>query len=318
MAHVHGSTITGLGAYRPGRLMTNEELSAATTVGPDWILERTGIATRHHAADGEDVVTMAAEAARKAVGSAGVGLDEIDLLIVATATKRQRMPGAAPRVAHRVGIPACGAFDVNAVCAGFTYAVSLASNAVRLGEARNVVVVGADRMTDYIYPEDPATYVIFGDGAGAVVISRSATADIGPVVWGSDGGRAPVLETRVFDDGEQYVAMDGPLVYKWSTVTMPAVARRACELAGVELADLDWFVPHQANRRIVDNLAGRLGIPDEKVARDVVDTGNTSAASVPLALGALRDSGRTSPGDLALVLGFGAGLTYAGQVVRLP
>ena len=318
MPDVYGSTITGLGAYRPVNRVGNEEVARRAGITPDWIKERTGIATRHYASADEDIVTMSAEAGTKALAMANVDLATVDLVILATATRRQRMPGAAPQIATKIGIPAAGAFDLNAVCAGFTYALAQASNAVRLGEARNVLVVGAERTTEYINPEDPDTYVIFGDGAGTAVVSRADRQDIGPVAFGSDGGRHGVLETREFDGGAEYVVMDGPLVYKWSTATMPKVARRACELAGVELSDVAWFVPHQANRRIIDTLARTLKFPDDRVARDVVDTGNTSAASVPLALSRLYESGRTSPGDLVLLLGFGAGLTYAGQIVRMP
>ncbi|WP_018350835.1 beta-ketoacyl-ACP synthase III [Longispora albida] len=318
MPEVYGSTVTGLGAYRPTRLVTNEEIAQQTDASPEWIEERTGIRTRHHASADEDMVTMSAEAGKKAIAAANVDPDEIDLVILSTATRRQRMPGAAPQVATRIGLPNAGAFDLNAVCAGFTYAMAMASNAVRLGEARNVLIVGVERTSDWINPEDPDTYVIFGDGAGAAVVSRSENNDIGPVAWGSDGGRARVLGTEEFPGGREFVTMDGPLVYKWSTANMPRVAKKACALSGVELSDVDWFVPHQANRRIIDTLSRVLKFPDDRVARDVIDTGNTSAASVPLALSRLQESGRTKPGDLVLILGFGAGLTYAGQTIRMP
>jgi 3-oxoacyl-[acyl-carrier-protein] synthase-3 len=318
MPEFYGSSITGIAGYRPVKLVTNDELAGLTTVSPDWIVERTGIRSRHHAGPDEDIVTMAAEAGRKALAMADVDTAEVDLVILATATRRQRMPGGAPQVATRIGLPVAGAFDLNAVCAGFTYATAMASNAVRTGDARHVLVVGAERTSDWINAGTPDTFVIFGDGAGAAVVSRSESADIGPVVWGSDGARAKVLGLTEFPGGEEYVTMDGPLVYKWSTAKIPPVARRACERAGVSLADIAWLVPHQANRRIIDTLARTLGFPDDRVARDVVETGNTSAASVPLALSRLYESGRTNPGDLVLLLGFGAGLTFAGQVVRMP
>ncbi|MBV9447424.1 MAG: ketoacyl-ACP synthase III [Streptosporangiaceae bacterium] len=315
---INGSAITGLAAYRPTRNVTSAELARQTSVSPEWIEERTGIKTRHHASEEEDLVTMGSEAGRKALAAAEVDIAEVDLVILATATRRRRIPGAAPEIASRIGIPAAGAFDINAVCAGFTYSLAMASSAVRLGSARNVLVIAAERTTDFIHPRTPDTYVIFGDGAGAVVVSRSERDDIGPVVWGSDGNRSAVLKMETFDDKNDYVVMDGPLVYKWSTATMPRAARRACELAGVELSDIAWFVPHQANLRIIDTLTRTLGFPPDRVARDVVDTGNTSAASVPLAMTRLAESGRVNHGDLALLLGFGAGLTYAGQVVRMP
>ncbi|GGZ25840.1 beta-ketoacyl-ACP synthase III [Streptomyces nitrosporeus] len=314
----YGSRITGLAVYRPARLVSNEELSPLTTVSPEWIEGRTGIRTRHHASEEEDLVTMSAAAGEKAVVSADIDPAEVDLTIVASATRRRRMPGIAPEVASRIGLPNSGAYDLNAVCAGFTYSLAMASNAVRLGEARNVLVVGAERTSEWIDPNDPDTFVIFGDGAGAAVVSRSDQPGIGPAVWGSDGARHDVLGITEKADGREYVAMNGPLVYKWSTATMPEVAHRACAAAGIELKDIDWFVPHQANNRIIKTLAANLELPPERVVNDVVDTGNTSAASVPLALNRLKDSGRATPGDNVLLLGFGAGLTYAGQVVRMP
>jgi 3-oxoacyl-[acyl-carrier-protein] synthase-3 len=318
MAESFGSSLTGIAGYRPGKPVTNDMLAPRTTVTPEWIVERTGIQSRYHAAPDEDIVTMAAEAGRKAIAMADVDTGEVDLLILATATRRKRMPGGAPQVATMIGLPVAGAFDLNAVCAGFTYALAMASNAVRTGDARHVLVVGAERTSEWINPATPDTFVIFGDGAGAAVVSRSEANNIGPAVWGSDGGRAGVLGMTEFGPGEEYVTMDGPLVYKWSTAKIPPVARRACERAGVSLTDVNWLVPHQANRRIIDTLARTLQVPDDHVARDVVDTGNTSAASVPLALSRLYESGRMSPGDLVLLLGFGAGLTYSGQVVRMP
>jgi 3-oxoacyl-[acyl-carrier-protein] synthase-3 len=317
MTAVRGSAIAGIATYLPARVVENDELAARTTVTSEWIEGRTGIRSRHHAAPGEDVTAMAVAAGTKAVAASSVDPAEIDLLVLATSTRMLRMPGAAPQVASLIGLGPAGAVDVNAVCAGFCYALALASNAVRLGEARNALVIGADRISGFLTPRRPDAFAIFGDGAGAVVVSASDEAGIGPVAWGSDGGRAGVLEMVNEEDGE-FIAMNGPAVYKWSTSTMPHAARRACELAGVGIADINWFVPHQANLRIIDMLARSTGIAPERVSRDVVDMGNTSAASIPLALGQLSDSGRAQPGDLALLLGFGAGLTYAGQVVRLP
>ncbi|MFD5029514.1 beta-ketoacyl-ACP synthase III [Streptomyces sp. NPDC058405] len=318
MTEIYGSRISGIAAYRPSRLVSNEELSPLTTVSPKWIEGRTGIKTRHHANDQEDLVTMSVAAGEKALVTADVDPAELDLTIVATATRRRRMPGIAPEVASRIGLPNSGAYDLNAVCAGFTYSLAMASNAVRLGEARHVLVIGAERTSDWIDPEDPDTFVIFGDGAGAAVVSRSQEPGIGPAVWGSDGARHNVLGITEKADGREYVAMNGPLVYKWSTATMPDVAHRACAAAGISLREIDWFVPHQANNRIIKTLTENLGLPPERVVNDVVDTGNTSAASVPLALSRLRESGRSTPGEKVLLLGFGAGLTYAGQVVRMP
>ncbi|MBB5940184.1 beta-ketoacyl-ACP synthase III [Streptomyces zagrosensis] len=318
MTEIIGSRISGIAGYRPSRQVTNEELSGMTTVSPEWITQRTGIKTRYRADDSEDMVTMAVAAGEKALVHADIDPAEVGLTITATATRRKRMPGMAPEVASRIGLPNSGAYDLNAVCAGFTYSLAMASNVVRVGDARHVLVVGVERTSDWMDPEDPDTFVIFGDGAGAVVVSHSNRPNIGPSVWGSDGKRHEAIAINEKDDGGEYVTMNGPLVYKWSTATVPGVAQRACAAAGVTMDEIDWFVPHQANKRIITTLAQQLRIAPERVVNDVVDTGNTSAASVPLALSRLMESGRSTPGDKALLLGFGAGLTYAGQVVRMP
>jgi 3-oxoacyl-[acyl-carrier-protein] synthase-3 len=317
MAGLVGSAIAGVGTYLPARRLGNDHISRHVAVTPEWIEQRTGVATRHRAGDAEDVVTMAVEAGSKAIAAANVDPAEVDLVVLATATRRMRIPGAAAQVASRVGLVDVGAFDINAVCAGFTYALAQASNAVRVGDARSALVIGVERTRDFVHPDQPDVFAIFGDGAGAVVVTRSEEPGIGPVVWGSDGERAGALEIRV-RDGDEFIFMKGPIVYKWSTGVVPAAMRRACALAGVDLADIDWFIPHQANLRIIDTVVRATSFPLDRVSRDVVEMGNTSAASIPLALGRLLESGRTRPGDRALMMGFGAGLTYAGQVVRLP
>ena len=318
MAQMTGAAITGLGAYRPSRLITNEEIAEEAGVTPEWIEERTGIRSRYRSGPEESVTMMAAEAGGKALAMANVDPADVDLVILASATKKDRIPGGAPEVASRIGITATGAFDLNAACAGFAYSIGIAANEIRMGSARNVLVVGAEQLSSFIDPEDPATYVIFGDGAGAAVVSPAEVDGISPTVWGSDGARSDILGTKWDANGREFAKMDGPLVYRWSTKNVPRVARKVCALAGVELSDIDWFVPHQANLRIVDQLAEILQIPDEKVAKDIIDTGNTSAASVPLALSRLYESGQTTPGDRVMLLGFGAGLAYAGQLIRMP
>jgi 3-oxoacyl-[acyl-carrier-protein] synthase-3 len=310
-----GARISGIGAYVPRRVVTNDEVAAEVGVTSDWIRGRTGIERRHHAGDGESIADMAFIAGERALGDAGVSTQDIGLVVLASATRGRPMPGGAPEIAARLGIPCPGAFDVNAVCAGFTYALSSACDAIRLGHADHALVIGAERLSDWITRDSPDTYPIFADGAGAAVISRADRLDIGPVVWGSDGDRRHVLG---IPQDPPYITMDGPLIYKWASATVPEVGRRACERAGVALTDIDWLVPHQANGRIIRTVAAALGVPAERVAGDVVDHGNTSAASIPLALSELRAGGRVRTGDLALLLGFGAGLTYAGQVVRLP
>lgn len=260
---------------------------------------------------------MAARAGRAALADAGVSPQDVDLLIVATATHQRPMPAVAPQAAHALGCERAGTFDLNAACAGFTYALTTASSLVRTRAARTALVVGAERLTDWTSPAVTDTFAIMADGAGAVVVEGSGQDDIRPVVWGNDGGRADYIEMPD-DDAAPEVRMRGPLVYKWAVEALPDVARRACDAAGVALEDISWLVPHQANVRILDTVAASLGIPSERVARDLSRTGNTSSASIPLALSALREQGHARDGEYVLLLGFGAGLTYSGLVVRMP
>ncbi|GAA3849359.1 ketoacyl-ACP synthase III [Saccharothrix violaceirubra] len=312
-----GSRIAGVGSYRPVRRVSNDELAATTTVSAQWIVERTGISARRYAGDDETVVSMATAASIAAVKAADLVPDDIDLVILATSTREQLAPAGAPQVATGLGARGAGAFDLNAVCAGFTFGLSMASAAVRTGQARNVVLVGSDKLSPMIGPELPDTYAIFADGAGAVVVTGADHEGIGQAVWGSDGSRHDVIESRTREDGALRATMDGPIVYRWATGEMPAVAHAACERFGVTLADIDWFVPHQANRRIITTISRALKVPADKVVDDIGETGNTSSASIPLALSALRDSGRTEPGQLVLFLGFGSGLSHAGLVARM-
>ncbi|MEU5534692.1 beta-ketoacyl-ACP synthase III [Streptomyces sp. NPDC020362] len=314
MSAVSGSRISGLGGYRPRRTVTNEEIAERAPVTVEWIETRTGIHTRGHAGDGESIVDMGEHASRAALRDAGVTPEEIDLVILATQTMMRPIPSGAPELAARLGCGNAGAYDLNAACAGLTYGIAVASDAVRLGNARHVLVVGSERLTDWTTPDISDVYALLADGAGAVVVSPSDQLDIGPAVWGSAGEHREAL--WVPEDGE-HIAMKGRQVFKWTLDNMPTAARRACALAGVELSDVAWLVLHQANRRIIDAIATELKFEPDQVARDVVDSGNTSTASIPLALCRLREEGRVRPGDRALFLGFGAGLTYAGQVVTL-
>jgi 3-oxoacyl-[acyl-carrier-protein] synthase-3 len=219
-------------------------------------------------------------------------------------------------VAHRLGIPRPGAFDLNAGCAGFCYALGVAADSIRAGSARNALVVGVERLTDVTDQTDRSTAVIFADGAGAAVVSASDQPGIGPVVWGSDGDQYNAIEIAA---GSSTMTMAGQAVYRWATTKLTETLFEAMEKAGVGPADIDVFAPHQANLRIIESMTKKLGLPDSTViARDIVQSGNTSAASVPLALTALMESGEAKSGDTALLLGYGAGLTFAGQVVVLP
>ena len=230
MAQMTGAAITGLGAYRPSRLITNEEIAEEAGVTPEWIEERTGIRSRYRSGPEESVTMMAAEASGKALAMANVDPADVDLVILASATKKDRIPGGAPEVASRIGITATGAFDLNAACAGFAYSIGIAANEIRMGSARNVLVVGAEQLSRFIDPEDPATYVIFGDGAGAAVVSPAEVDGISPTVWGSDGSRSDILGTKWDANGREFAKMDGPLVYRWSTKNVPRVAARCAPL----------------------------------------------------------------------------------------
>ena len=310
--HTH-PRILGLGQHRPPRVVANDELATTLDTDDAWIRERTGIRARRLAADDSGVVTMAVDASAKALADAGIDPADVDLVVVATCTMPTSIPGAAAQVASGLGASRAGAFDINAACAGFCYGLSVAADAVRSGTARTVVVTGAEKLSDWVDWTDRRSAILFGDGAGAAVVGAGETSGIGPVVWGSDGTRAGLIDVPV--GGK--LRLDGPAVFRWATTSLAEVARTACTAAGIAPTDLAAFVPHQANLRIVEAVARRLGAPDAVVADDITDTGNTSAASVPLALGRLRDEGRVVTGDRALLLAFGAGLTWAGQVVEV-
>jgi len=311
-----GARILGLGAYRPRRRVTNDDLAQVMDTNDEWIQSRVGIAERRWASEDETLVEMAVAAGGKAIAASGLAPDEIDLVIVASASLRAPIPGIGPQVAHRLGVPRPGSFDLNAGCAGFCYALGVANDNIRSGSSRNALVVGVERLTDVTNLEDRTTAVIFADGAGAAVVGASDEPGIGPVAWGSDGDQYNAIEIAA---GSSTMTMAGQAVYRWATTKLTATLEEAMAKAGVGPGDIDVFAPHQANLRIVESMTKRLGFGDDvAVARDIVVSGNTSAASIPLALTALMESGEAKSGDLALVLGYGAGLTFAGQVLVLP
>jgi len=310
-----GARLLGLGTARPRRVVGNDEVGARVGVDDAWIRARTGIITRHLAGAGESVVELATDAGGKALAAAGVAADEIDLLLLATCTLPQPFPAGAPQVAHALGTGG-GALDLNAACSGFCSALALAADSVRAGSTRRALVIGSERFSDWLDWDDKGTCLLFGDGAGAVVVGPAEHDEIGPVAWGSDGAGAGLIAVPDFG---RHMTMRGSEVYRWATSAVAAVARQACDRAGIDPRDLAALVPHQANLRIIDALAKDLGLgPQTVVADDVVRSGNTSAASVPLALGALVEAGRLAAGDAALLVSFGAGLTWAAQVVRCP
>jgi 3-oxoacyl-[acyl-carrier-protein] synthase-3 len=304
-----------LGGYLPERVVTNDEISTSAGVTAEWIRERTGIVSRRFAAPDESIVSMAHRAGGRALDGAAITPDEVDLVILTSSTARRPIPGLAAQVGTALGLGDCGAFDVNAACAGFSYALSAASDVVRLGNAHNVLVVASERMSHWIGPAVPDTFAIFADGAGAAVVSRAEDHEIGPPVWGSDGGRHASLEVP---DEETFLHMNGSRVYRWAVTTVPNAARLACKRAGVEIADVDWLVLHQANQRIIDVVATELSIPNDRTVSIIAESGNTSSASIPMALAQINVDGRAKRGDIALLVGFGAGLTYAAQIIRMP
>jgi 3-oxoacyl-[acyl-carrier-protein] synthase-3 len=319
--------ILGVGAYRPHRVVGNEEVAGPIGSSDEWIVTRSGIRTRHFAGPDEGLVDMATAAAGKALGEAGVPPGEVSLVLLATMSDLRQAPPLAAQVAHRSGAEEAGAVDVGGACAGFCYALAMAADAVRGGSARYVVVVGVERMTDVVDPNDRGTAFLFGDGAGAVVVGPSAEPGIGPVRWGSDGSRSEAISQphswgALRDDpGTAWPAlrMAGPEVFRWAVTAMIPVATDAVTRAGLTMADIDVFIPHQANLRITDALVRALRLPERVVvAREVTRMGNTSAASVPLAMEQLLSAGEARSGQRALLMGFGSGLLYAAQVVRLP
>lgn len=311
-----GAQILGFGDYRPHRVVTNDELSQRVETSDEWIRSRVGIERRNYAGEGESVADMAVFAAGKALAASGVAAEDIDLVVLATCSPPSPIPGLAPEIADRLGVDAPGAYDVNAACAGFCYGLAQASDAIRAGSARNVLLIGSERLTDWTDQTDRGTCIIFADGAGAAVVGPSDVPKIGPVAWGSAGDQAPAI---VIHDRTTFMEMDGRAVFRWATTKLTPFVKVACDRAGVALEDIKVFVPHQANLRIVDSMVRSLKLGDDVVvARDIVDTGNTSSASIPMALTRLIERGEVKSGDLALLLGFGAGLTFAGQVIACP
>jgi 3-oxoacyl-[acyl-carrier-protein] synthase III len=315
---VAGARVMSFGGYQPANVVTNDELAARVDTTDEWIRSRVGIVSRRYAAPDETVADMAVVAGGKALAASGLSPADIDLVIVATCSTESPIPNASAEVAHRLGIVAPGAYDLNAACAGFCYALSNASDAVRAGTARHVLVIGSEKMTAWIDPDDRSTCIIFADGAGAVVVGPVADGEpsgIGPVAWGSAGDMASKITIA---DRDSFIYQEGQAVFRWATTAMHPIAAQACERAGIAVGDLSAFVPHQANLRIIEVIARKLGVPRELMADDIVHSGNTSSASVPLALAAMAERGDLKPGSYALLLGFGAGLCYAAQVITVP
>ncbi|MCP3426333.1 ketoacyl-ACP synthase III [Rothia sp. AR01] len=332
----HFSKILAFGAARPEVVVTNEDVCQWIDSSDEWIRTRTGISTRHRADEDTSVLDLAVGASLQAIERAGIAAEEVDGVIVATISHPYATPSMAAQVADAVGATPAPAYDISAACAGYCYGVAQADALVRSGAARNVLVVGVEKLSDFIDNTERSISFLLGDGAGAVVVGRSETPGIAPTVWGSDGSRwdtvsmsHSMLELRNRDwvnnpvqEGEKVwptLRQDGPTVFRWAGWEMAKVAQQALDAAGIAAEDLGAFIPHQANMRIIDQLIKTLKLPESvKVGRDIADAGNTSAASVPLAAHRLLEENPELSGKPALQIGFGAGLVYAAQVVILP
>ena len=326
------SRILSLGTYRPKRLVSNSEIVDRIDSTDEWIVQRTGIESRRFAGDDESVISMSKVACEIALQRANLTMAEIDTLILATITYPFQAPSAATELINELGNPKAAAFDVSAACAGFCYGVAMASDLVKSGTSKNVLVVGVEKLSDYTDPDDRATAFIFADGAGAVVIGESDQPRIGQTIWGSDAdSRDAIILTPAYTDfknnpekgvrelGWPYISQQGQTVFRWAVFSMSKVGLKALEAAGVTVEELGAFIPHQANIRIIESMAREMKLPDSVlVADDIRTNGNTSAASIPLAMDKLLAEHPEMHGKLALLIGYGAGLVYAAQVVELP
>jgi 3-oxoacyl-[acyl-carrier-protein] synthase III len=319
------SLITGVGAYLPTTILTNADLAKRVDTTDAWIVERTGIHRRHVARPGETTSDLALKAAQAALVDAGLGADAIDLVVVATTTPDETFPAVATNIQARLGMTRGAAFDVQAVCSGFIFALAVADNFIRLGQAKNVLVIGAETMSRLMDWSDRSTCVLFGDGAGALVLQAG--------VGKGDSSDRGVLNTLLYSDGRLhdllyvdggpsttqttgYLRMQGRDVFRHAVVNTVAAIEAAANASDVAVSDIDWIVPHQANQRILDATARRLGIPAERVISTIAEHGNTSAASVPLALCVAASDGRIGPGDLVLMEAMGGGFTWGASLVR--
>ena len=321
-----GAKLMGIGVHRASRVVPNSEIVDRINSTDEWIRTRSGIVERRWANDEETVEFMATNAAREAIAKAGIDGSQIDLVIIATVTHFLQTPSLATKIAHAVGSTGA-AFDISAACAGFCHGIALARDAIKGGTSTYVLVIGVERLSDITDTDDRGTAFIFADGAGAAIVGPSEADDIGPVVWGSDGGNYDLIRQKedwmelVTSDspGIPHLVMDGNPVFRWAVFTMAKVAQETLQKSGITADDLDVFLPLQANLRIVDALARAMHLPERvQVADDIIHNGNTSAASIPLALHAMLADGRAKSGDKALMIAFGAGLSYAAQVVTVP
>jgi 3-oxoacyl-[acyl-carrier-protein] synthase-3 len=317
--------VIGCGAFLPARVLSNDDIAKIVDTSDEWVVERTGIRRRHVVSEGETTSDLAYAAAKQALERAGVAANDLDLIVVATTTPDFTFPSVATRLQGRLGMTRGAAFDVQAVCSGFIYGLSIADNFIRTGQAKTVLLVGAEAMSRILDWTDRGTCVLFGDGAGAIVLRASEGE--GTI---ADKG---VLNSKIYSDGRLHdilyvdggpsttgtvghLRMNGREVFKHAVHNIAAAIVGSCEEAGVDPSQIDWFVPHQANQRILDGTARKLGIRPERVISTIAEHGNTSAASVPLALATAVDDGRIKPGDLVLLEAMGGGLTWGAALIR--
>jgi 3-oxoacyl-[acyl-carrier-protein] synthase-3 len=320
------SRIYALGAARGDLVVTNDDVSGPIDSSDEWIRQRTGIITRRRASADQSLMDMAVVAANEAIGKAGIAPGEIGAVIFGTITHPHQTPSAATLLAELIGANPAPAFDISAACAGYCYGIAQADALVRAGVAKYVLVVGGEKMSDFIDPTDRSISFLLGDGAGAAIIGPSEEPGISPTVWGSDGSHwgsvsmtSSLLEFRDGNEPWPTFRQDGQTVFRWAVWEMAKVAQKALDVAGIKAEDLAALVTHQANIRIIDEMVKQLKLPESvAVARDIINTGNTSAASIPLAMDQLLKDGTVKSGGLALQIGFGAGLAFAAQVVVLP
>ena len=329
---IGNSQILSVGSYRPKRLVPNSEIVDRIESNDEWIQQRTGIQSRRFAGADETVISMAQAACESALKRAKLKIEDVDTLILATMSYPFQAPSAATELINVLGNPKAAAFDISAACAGFCYGVAMASDLVRAGTSKNVLVVGVEKLSDFTDPDDRATAFIFADGAGAVIIGQSQEPCIGPAVWGSDADARDAIvlnpaytefrnapDKGVAELGWPNISQQGQTVYRWAVFTVSKVGIKALEAAGVRPDELGAFIPHQANMRIIESMAKEIKIPESVViADDIRVNGNTSAASIPLAMDVLLEQHPELHGTLALLIGYGAGLVYAAQVVQLP
>ncbi len=319
--------IISVGAARGDLIVPNDDIVGPIDSSDEWIRQRTGVITRTRASESVSAADLATSAANEAIATAKISPSEIGAVIIATISNDVLTPSMAALVAERVGATPAAAYDVSAACAGFCYGIAQADALVRAGAAKYVLVIGAEKLSDYAKPTDRTISFLLGDGAGAVIVGPADTPGISPTVWGSDGSKWDSVgmdrPTRVaFEDRDSEfptLRQDGQTVFRWAVWEMAKVAQEALDAAGIAASDLAAFIPHQANMRIISEFAKQLNVPESVViARDIETTGNTSAASVPLAMHRVLAENPELSGGYALIIGFGAGLVYAAQIVRLP